>query len=48
MVEDLEDRFDEEQQAKLLDIIAEVLGRDEPTENGAGDEKAMESIENGN
>ncbi|KAM7208608.1 RNA polymerase II [Naviculisporaceae sp. PSN 640] len=44
IVELLEDRFDEEQQNKLLEIIAEVLGRDEPAE----DPDAMETIENGN
>ncbi|KAK4210007.1 RNA polymerase Rpb4-domain-containing protein [Rhypophila decipiens] len=43
VVEQLEDRLSEEKQAALLEIIAEVLGRDEPT-----DKEAIESIENGN
>ena len=49
-IEDMEERFTEEEQQKIVDIIAEVLGRDEhPAEgNGAGDDDdAMPSIENG-
>lgn len=48
VVEDMEDRFTEEDQNRLIDIIAEVLGRDEPAQNGNEDENAVESIENGN
>ncbi|KAK3344078.1 RNA polymerase Rpb4-domain-containing protein [Lasiosphaeria hispida] len=51
MVDDMEDRYTEEEQNKIIDIIAEVLGgRDEAAEgNEAGhDESAVPSIENGN
>ena len=48
VIEDMEDRFTEEDQNRLIDIIAEVLGRDEPAQNGTEDENAMESIETGN
>jgi RNA polymerase Rpb4 len=48
-IEDLEERFNEDEQNRLVDIISEVLGRDEPTANGDGDshdDNAMDSIEN--
>ncbi|KAL2019115.1 hypothetical protein VTK56DRAFT_10066 [Thermocarpiscus australiensis] len=47
-IEDMEERFTEEEQNKIVDIIAEVLGRDEPEpepEEMADD--AVPSIENG-
>lgn len=52
VIEEVEERFTEEEQAKMIDIIIEVLGRDdEPEENGdeaaADDQDAMPSVENG-
>ncbi|KAK3320837.1 RNA polymerase Rpb4-domain-containing protein [Cercophora scortea] len=50
-VEDLEERFTEDEQNRIVDIIAEVLGRDEPApaegEGEEGAEDAVPSIENG-
>ncbi len=48
-IEDMEERFNEEQQNKIVDIVTEVLGRDE-TEGDEGeemDEDAVPSVENG-
>ncbi|KAK3315026.1 RNA polymerase II [Apodospora peruviana] len=45
ILEDAEERLSEDEQNKLLDIIGDVLGRDETTENG---DQAIESVENGN
>ncbi|KAK0652180.1 RNA polymerase Rpb4-domain-containing protein [Cercophora newfieldiana] len=46
VVEDMEERFTEDEQNKLVEIIVETLGRDDfPAE--AEDEDAMQSIENG-
>ncbi|KAK3387106.1 RNA polymerase Rpb4-domain-containing protein [Podospora didyma] len=50
-VEDLEERFTEDEQQQIVDIIAEVLGRDEPAvyeEDGEDGGEPMESVENGN
>ncbi|KAK0615833.1 RNA polymerase Rpb4-domain-containing protein [Bombardia bombarda] len=54
-IEDMEERFTEEEQQKIVDITAEVLGRDEPEvvdeengeEGGDGENTAVPSIENG-
>ena len=55
-IEDMEERFSEEEQNQIVDIIAEVLGRAETDEAGDGDEMdadgeadpdAMPSVENG-
>ncbi len=49
-IEDMEDRFTEDEQNKMVEIIGEVLGRDEPAKDGeeaADDENAVPSIENG-
>lgn len=55
-IEDMEERFNEEEQNKIVDIIAEVLGRTETEEGAEGDEMdadgeadpdAMPSVENG-
>ena len=54
-IEDMEERFTEDEQNRIVDIIVEVLGRDDPEgqEEGAdGEGEAMEedvvpSIENG-
>lgn len=48
-IEDMEERFNEEQQNTIVDIVADVLGRDE-TAGDAGeemDEDAVPSVENG-
>jgi len=34
VVEDMEERFTENEQAKIVEIIAEVLGHDDPSEEG--------------
>lgn len=49
IVEDMEERFSEDEQVAILDIIAEVLGRDDSEMNGnAGqDDVAVASVENG-
>jgi hypothetical protein len=47
VVEDMEDRFTEDEQAKLVEIIGDVLGRDDPPVDAEEDENAMLSIENG-
>ncbi|KAK4038116.1 RNA polymerase Rpb4-domain-containing protein [Parachaetomium inaequale] len=50
-IEDMEERFSEEEHNKIVDIIAEVLGRAETMdEGGEGDEMdadAVPSVENG-
>jgi DNA-binding MarR family transcriptional regulator len=51
-IEDMEERFSEEEQNKIVDIIAEVLGRAETADKGGegGDEMdadAVPSVENG-
>lgn len=52
-IEDMEERFSEDEQNKIVDIIGDVLGRpeaDEGAEGGEGDEMdadAVPSIENG-
>ncbi|KAK3683816.1 RNA polymerase Rpb4-domain-containing protein [Podospora appendiculata] len=49
-IEDLEERFTEDEQNMIVDIISEVLGRDEPAADGEGEEgaeDAVPSIENG-
>lgn len=49
-IEDMEERFSEEEQNKIVDIIVEVLGRDEPEAGGEGEEMedgAVPSVENG-
>lgn len=45
----MEERFSEDEQNKIVDIIGEVLGREEPAE-GEGEEMDAEtapSVENG-
>lgn len=37
-IEDMEERFSDEDQNRIVDIIAEVLGRDEPEEEAADEE----------
>ncbi len=50
-IEDMEERFSEEEQNRIVDIIGEVLGRAETGEGGEGDEMmeadAVPSVENG-
>lgn len=51
-IEDMEERFSEEEQNKIVDIIGDVLGRAETDEGegGEGDEmdaNAVPSVENG-
>jgi hypothetical protein len=50
-VEDLEERFSEEDQSRIVDLIGEVLGPAETGEGGVGDEEmeadAVPSVENG-
>jgi hypothetical protein len=49
-IEDMEERFGEEDQNKIVDIIGEVLGRSETDEGAEGDEMDAEvapSVENG-
>jgi hypothetical protein len=46
VIEDMEERFSDEEQATILEVIAEVLGRDESA-GEAGGEEAMESVEGG-
>ncbi|KAH8907253.1 hypothetical protein BR93DRAFT_878879 [Coniochaeta sp. PMI_546] len=46
VIEDMEERFSDEEQATILEVIAEVLGRDESA-GGAGEGEAMESVEGG-
>ncbi|KAK4101535.1 hypothetical protein N658DRAFT_425534 [Parathielavia hyrcaniae] len=56
-IEDMEERFGDEEQNKIVDIVGEVLGRLEPAEGAAGDEmdaegeemdvEAVPSVENG-
>jgi hypothetical protein len=47
----MEERFDDDSQNKIVDIIAEVLGRDEREEGGEGademDADAVPTVENG-
>ncbi|KAK3304332.1 RNA polymerase Rpb4-domain-containing protein [Chaetomium strumarium] len=52
-IEDMEERFTEEEQQMIVAIIGEVLGRDEPEEEGGeqGDEMETDAappVENGN
>jgi hypothetical protein len=44
VIEDMEDRFSDDEQAAILDVIAEVLGHDEPAPES---EEAVESVEDG-
>lgn len=49
-IEDMEDRFNEDEQNKICDIIVEVLGRGDEPEGGADEEvdaDAVPSVENG-
>lgn len=52
-IEDMEERFSEDEQNKIVDIIGDVLGRPEPGEGAEGgeddemDADAVPSIENG-
>ncbi|KAJ4306941.1 hypothetical protein N0V88_000314 [Collariella sp. IMI 366227] len=49
-IEDMEERFSEDEQNKIVDIIGEVLGREEPAEGEEGEEmdaEAAPSVENG-
>jgi hypothetical protein len=48
VVEDMEERFTEDEQNKLVQIIGDTLGRDQPPADAAADENTMQSIENGN
>ena len=42
VIEDMEERFSDDEQAAILEVIAQVLGRDE-----GGGEEAVESVEGG-
>lgn len=44
IIEDMEERFSDDEQAAILEAITEVLGHDEPA---AGEEAPVESVENG-
>ncbi|EAQ86610.1 hypothetical protein CHGG_07863 [Chaetomium globosum CBS 148.51] len=50
-IEDMEERFDDDNQNKIVDIIAEVLGSDESNEGGEEademDADAVPTVENG-
>jgi hypothetical protein len=50
-IEDMEERFDDDNQNKIVDIIAEVLGSAEADEGGEGademDADAVPTVENG-
>jgi hypothetical protein len=52
-IEDMEERFDDDNQNKIVDIIAEVLGSDRTEEGGEGvdemdaDADAVPTVENG-
>ncbi|KAK3946093.1 RNA polymerase Rpb4-domain-containing protein [Diplogelasinospora grovesii] len=46
-IEDMEERFSDEEQQKIVDIIAEVLGRNEPAADMEDDADAVPSVENG-
>ncbi|KAH6640819.1 RNA polymerase Rpb4-domain-containing protein [Chaetomium tenue] len=50
-IEDMEERFDDDNQNKIVDIIAEVLGSDESNEGGERademDADAVPTVENG-
>ncbi|KAI0432654.1 HRDC-like protein [Xylaria sp. FL1042] len=46
VLEDMEERFDEQQQTEIIDIVVEVLG-DFPPPAEEGDEDAMETTEDG-
>jgi type I restriction-modification system DNA methylase subunit len=50
-IEDMEERFDDDTQNKIVDIIAEVLGSPEAEEGGEGademDADAVPTVENG-
>jgi hypothetical protein len=48
VIEDMEERFTEDEQNKLIQIIGDTLGRDQPSADAAADENTMQSIENGN
>jgi hypothetical protein len=47
LIEDMETRFSEEDQEKIVGIVADVLGQDEPAEDANGDEPAVPSVEDG-
>ena len=47
VIEDMEDRFSDDEQAAILQVIADVLGRDESAAADAAGEEAMESVEGG-
>ncbi|OTB14679.1 hypothetical protein K445DRAFT_61865 [Daldinia sp. EC12] len=49
VIEDMEDRFNADQQQEILDIVTEILGQfpQEPEEGDQGDDGVMETIENG-
>jgi hypothetical protein len=42
VIEDMEERFSDDEQAAILEVIVEVLGRDEPS-----GEEAVDSAEGG-
>ncbi|KAL1837648.1 hypothetical protein VTJ49DRAFT_3547 [Mycothermus thermophilus] len=53
-IEDMEERFSEDEQNRIVDVIAEVLGRSDPAEadgegelDGEGEAEAVPSVENG-
>lgn len=52
-IEDMEERFDDDSQNKIVEIIAEVLGSDKTEEGGEGadamdaDADAVPTVENG-
>lgn len=47
IVENMEERFTEDEQKRLVEIIAKALGHDEPPADAEEDENAIQSIENG-
>lgn len=48
VIEDMEERFSDDEQTVILEVIAEVLGRDEPAAAGeGGGEEALQSVEGG-
>lgn len=43
VIEDMEERFNDDEQAAILEAVVEVLGHDEP----AGGEEPIDPVENG-
>ncbi|KAK0626260.1 RNA polymerase Rpb4-domain-containing protein [Immersiella caudata] len=47
IVEDMEERFTEDEQNRLVQIIGDTLGRNEPSADAGTDQKTIQSVENG-